>query len=139
VSRGVQGLHVRRRGGRLAVEFRSSVLESAPAQPAIRVLAADGRLIVRGTLSSGSCGWLLSARASCFRRTIKLEITAMRGPLRPVAGVEDHGYEAVIRGAGVGRYLLRVSHVWLLSRDTGEMLVMPAYEGPVTFAPQPEP
>ena len=138
MSRGVQGLHVRRRGGRLAVEFRSSVLESAPAQPAIRVLPADGRLIVRGTLSSGSYGWLLSARASCFRRTIKLEITAMRGP-RLAAGVEDHGYEAVIRGAGVGRYLLRVSHVWLLSRDTGEMLVMPAYEGPVTFASQPEP
>jgi hypothetical protein len=131
VSGGASGLHVRRRGGRLAVAFRSSVLESAPVTSAMAVQGVDGRLIVRGRLSSGSTGWMLSARARCYRRTIRLEITAARGRGRPRASVEDHEYEAVIEGANAGRHMLRVNHVWLLSPSLGEILVMPAYEGTV--------
>ena len=37
----------------------------------------------------------------------------------------------MIDGASTGRYLLRVNHVWLLSPDLGEILVMPAYEGAI--------
>jgi hypothetical protein len=139
VNGGTSGLHVRRRGGRLAVSFRSAVLESAPLTSAMRVESADGRLIVRGRLSSGSTGWVLSARASCYRRTIRLEISAVRRPVRPRASVEDHEYEAVIEGAGTGRYLLRVNHVWLLSPDLGEILVMPAYEGAIAVVPGQSP
>ena len=135
VNGGTSGLRVRRRGGRLAVTFRSVVIESAPLTPAMQVRSADGRLIVRGRLSSGSTGWTLSARASCYRRTIRLEISAVRGPGRPRANVEDHEYEAVIDGASTGRYLVRVNHVWLLSPDLGEILVMPAYEGAIVVAP----
>ena len=131
-----RGVHVRRRGGRLVVDFRSTVLESTPAQTTPRVLAEGGRLVVRGNLSSGSYGWLLSARAHCHRRTITLEIVAARGPLTPVAGVEDHEYEAVIQGELYGRFVLRVNHVWLLSRETGEILVMPAFEGTVASRPE---
>jgi hypothetical protein len=101
----------------------------------MRVHSADGRLIVRGRLSSGSTGWVLAARASCYRRTIRLEISGARGPGRPRASVEDHEYEAIIEGASAGRYLLRVNHVWLLSPDLGEILVMPAYEGAVVVTP----
>jgi hypothetical protein len=129
---------VRRRAGRLAVALRSSVLESAPLSRTIQVRTAGSRLIVTGALSSGSLGWMLSARAGCHRRTISLEITAVRGPKRPVAGVEDLEYEAVLEGAGPGRYLLRVKHIWLLDRDLSEMLVMPAFEGPVTFSSSPD-
>jgi hypothetical protein len=32
---------------------------------------------------------------------------------------------------GGGRYLLKVNHVWSLSRETGEMLVMPAFQGSI--------
>ena len=131
-----RGVHVRRRGGRLVVDFRSTVLDPNPAQITPRVLADGGRIVVRGNLSSGSFGWILSARAHCFRRTITLEVVAARGPLTPVAGVEDHEYEAVIQGGLYGRFVLRVNHVWLLSRETGEMLVMPAYEGTVVSLPE---
>jgi hypothetical protein len=131
VNGGSSGLHVRRRGGRLAVAFRSAVLEPAPVTSAMGVQCVDGRLIVRGRLSSGSTGWVLSARASCYRRTIRLEISAARGRARPRASVEDHEYEAVIEGANTGRYILRVNHVWLLSPTLGEILVMPAYEGAI--------
>jgi hypothetical protein len=131
VNGGTSGTHVRRRGGRLAVAFRSAVLESAPVTSATGVQCVDGRLIVRGRLSSGSTGWMLSARASCYRRTIRLEISAARGRGSPRASVEDHEYEAVIEGANAGRHLLRVNHVWLLSPNLGEILVMPAYEGAI--------
>ncbi len=128
---GTQGLRVRRRGGRLTVTFRSAVLDpAAPACP-LRIHTADGRLVVRGRLSSGSTGWVLSGRASCHRRTIRLEVGATRGPGQARASVEDHEYEAVIEGMGTGRYLLRVAHVWLLSHDLEEVLVMPAFEGPI--------
>lgn len=81
---------------------------------------------------------MLSARAGCYRRTITLEISAVRGSKRRVAGVEDYEYEAILGGVGPGRYLLRVNHIWLLDRALGEMLVMPAYEGPVTLTVWPE-
>jgi hypothetical protein len=136
-SPGGHGVHVARRHGRLTFGFRSEVVEAAPAHAGIRVETSDLRLTVRGTLSSGSIGWVLAGRASSHRRTITVEIMASRGRDRPVAGVEDHAYEAVIGGAGPGRYLLRVKHVWLLSRERGEMLVMPAYEGAITFIPRP--
>jgi len=133
VSPGAQGLHLRRRSGRLAVTFRSRVVETVHARPSLRIETADQHLVLHGTLSSGSLDWILSARASCYRRTITVEITAVRGPARPVAGVEDHEYEATLEGAGSGRYRLRVNHVWLLNADPGEMLVMPAYEGTITL------
>ena len=133
---GTSGLHVRRRGGRLAVAFRSAVLQSAPLTSAMRVLSVDGRLIVRGRLSSGSTGWVLSARATCYRRTIRLEISAAHGRGRPRASVEDHEYQAVIEGATMGRHVLRVNHVWLLSSNLGEILVMPAYEGAIVVTPR---
>ncbi len=79
---------------------------------------------------------MLSARASCYRRTIRLEISAARGRGRPRASVEDHEYEAIIEGANTGRYMLRVNHVWLLSPSLGEILVMPAYEGAVVISPR---
>ena len=136
VSGGPSGVSVRRRGGRLTVAFRSAVLESGPMTSVIAVESIDGRLIVRGRLSSGSTGWMLSARASCYRRTIRLEISAARGRARPRASVEDHEYEAVIEGATTGRHMLRVNHVWLLSPNLGEILVMPAYEGAIVVTPR---
>ena len=133
---GTSGVSVRRRGGRLTVAFRSAVLESGPMTSVIEVQSIDGRLIVRGRLSSGSTGWMLSARASCYRRAIRLEISAARGRGRPRASVEDHEYEAVIEGANPGRHMLRVNHVWLLSPNLGEILVMPAYEGAIVLTPR---
>ena len=41
----------------------------------------------------------------------------------------------MIDGALFGRFRLRVNHVWLLSRDTDEMLLMPSYEGAVVCNP----
>jgi hypothetical protein len=120
----------------MVVDFRSTVLDATPEQTNARVLADGGRIVVRGNLSSGSYGWILSARAHCYRRTITLEVVAARGPVTPTAGVEDHEYEAIIQGELYGRFILRVNHVWLLSRDMDEMLVMPAFEGTVARAPE---
>ena len=90
-------------------------------------------MVLQGTLSSGSLGWILSARASCYRRTITVEVTAARRPGTLRSGVEDQEYEAILEGVGAGRFLLRVNHVWRLNDDPGEMLVMPAFEGAIVI------
>jgi hypothetical protein len=39
------------------------------------------------------------------------EVVAARGPLTPVAGVEDHEYGTVVQGELYERFTLRVKHV----------------------------
>ena len=131
-----QGVPVRKRAGRVSVTLRSRVMPApASVRPPMAVVASGLELLVRGTLSSGSLGWRLSARASCYRRTISVEVTAVRNKERLRLGVEDQVYEITLGVPRAGRYLLRVNHVWVINPELGELLIIPTYEAPVTFQP----
>ena len=96
----------------LRVEFHSTPAEQRPVVKALVVDSEADRISIRGGLSAGSLGWVLSANVSCRRRTVTLNIIATHEGQRARPGVEDHNYEAMIYGLKAGRYALRVNHVW---------------------------
>lgn len=83
---------------------------------ALTVVGGEGCIYVRGSLSAGRSGWRLSATALRHRRRILLQVVALPAEDHIDYGLEDFAYAASLLHVPVGRYRLRVNHIYYAAR-----------------------
>lgn len=84
---------------------------------------------IRGTLSAGRRGWVLSGRLLRRRRRLFLEVVAERIASDAEPDLEQQEYEALVSGLPGGRFEVYVNHVFLVPGIPPVRLPEPRFVG----------
>lgn len=97
---------------RIGITLQARIVpDPEPAWP-FSLTAAPGTVVVRGQVSAGHSGWVLSATVLRRRRKLMLQIGARRLNGVLVPDIEQHEYEVTLTGVGPGQYDVYVAHTF---------------------------
>lgn len=102
--------------------------EHEPAWP-FSVTVIPGAVVVRGQVSAGHSGWMLSATVLRRRLKLMLQVSARPRNVAIVPDIEQHEYEAVLSGIA-GQYDVYVTHTFY-TEGTAAAFPEPRYLGRV--------
>ena len=94
---------------RIGLEFRARIVPAHETAWPFSLTSLPGVVVVRGQVSAGHTGWVLSGSVLRRRRKVTLQIAARQGASAFVPDIEQHEYEAVLSGL-TGQHDIYVNH-----------------------------